>query len=154
MDTKGIYGSCWRETIMATQTNDVATTLINKLIDAASESSLITSSISMKVADAADNMADNISKIADVQLKSQLQVAKANEAKAEAETMVATITTNMQKRQAEKMSYSQRLQACKEALESIDTLECSDQKKDEIRLVISKQMAVIMGSYLGVSITI
>lgn len=139
---------------MATQTNDVATTLINKLIDAASESSLITSSISMKVADAADNMADNISKIADVQLKSQLQVAKANEAKAEAETMVATITTNMQKRQAEKMSYSQRLQACKEALESIDTLECSDQKKDEIRLVISKQMAVIMGSYLGVSITI
>ena len=154
MDTKGIYGSCWREAIMADKTNDVATTLINKLIDAASESSLITSSITMKVADAADNMAGNISQIADVQLKSQLQIAKANEAKAEAETMVATITTNMQKRQAEKINYSQRLEACKEAMDMVDSLECSDQKKDEIKLEISKQMAVIMGSYLGVSITI
>lgn len=140
--------------VTTAMTDDVAGTLLRRLLDTVSDSALVSSSVTMKVADAADAMADNISNIADVQLKSQLQIAKANEAKAEAETMVATITTNMQKRQAEKMNYSQRLKACEEALQMVDVLECGDQKKDEIRLAVSKQMAAIMGSYIGVSITI
>lgn len=134
--------------------NDVASVLIDKLVKATSESTLVSSTVSMKMTETADKIADNLSGIAEVELKAQKRIAEANEAKAEAEKLVAVITTQMQQRQAEKMSYSQRLKACEEAIAAVDGWDCDENKKDQAKLVLYNKMSDIIAEYIGVSISI